>query len=157
MKLKNVFGLKSLSEFLTDIYMKWSEFKIIAGDLNIDLSNGNKQSQSRYKTFRFILITSTYNKSNKEVKNIVGSSNGVIHHDILHTENITDHDFPYVIFNIKKRKVPTMLQVYMQRKLLLNLTYSFDDSEDLALIFNKLVADCINTHAPLRKLKLSRL
>ena len=37
-----------------------------------------------------------------------------------------------------------------------NLVYSFDDPEDQVLIFKKLVADCINTHAPLRKVKLTR-
>ena len=37
-----------------------------------------------------------------------------------------------------------------------NLVYSFDDPEDEVLIFKKLVADCINTHAPLRKVKLTR-
>ena len=36
------------------------------------------------------------------------------------------------------------------------MVYSFDDSEHQVLIFNKLVVDCINTHAPLRKVKLTR-
>ena len=31
-----------------------------------------------------------------------------------------------------------------------------DDPEDQVSIFNKLVVDCINTHAPLRKVKLTR-
>ena len=38
----------------------------------------------------------------------------------------------------------------------LNLVYSFDDPEDQVSIFNKLVVDCINTHAPLRRVKLIR-
>ena len=32
----------------------------------------------------------------------------------------------------------------------------FDDPKDQVSKFNKLVADCINTHAPLRKVKLAR-
>ena len=32
-------------------------------------------------------------------------ANGIIHHDILHNEEINNHDSPYVIFNIKKEKL----------------------------------------------------
>ena len=42
------------------------------------------------------------------------------------------------------------------QQLPLNLVYSFDDPEDLVSIFNKFVVDCINVHAPLRKVKLTR-
>ena len=39
------------------------------------------------------------------------------------------------------------------QQLPLNLVYSFDDPEDQVSVFNKSVVDCINTHAPLRKVK----
>ena len=42
------------------------------------------------------------------------------------------------------------------QQLPLNLVYSFDDPEDQVSIFNKLIVDCINTHTPLRKVKLTR-
>ena len=42
------------------------------------------------------------------------------------------------------------------QQLPLNLVYSFDDPEDQFSIFNKLVVDCINTHARLKKVKLTR-
>ena len=87
-------------------------------------------------------------------------------HDILHTEEISDHDAPYVIFNIKKEKhQPCYKFIYNEKtldmngytsdfqQLPLNLVYSFDDPEDQVLVFNKSVVDCINTHAPLRKVK----
>ena len=90
-------------------------------------------------------------------------------HDILHTEEISDHDAPYVIFNIKKEKhQPCYKFIYNEKtldmngytsdfqQLPLNLVYSFDDPEDQVSVFNKSVVDCINTHAPLRKVKLTR-
>ena len=95
--------------------------------------------------------------------------NGVIHHDIVHTEEISDHDAPYVIFNIKKEKYQPRYKFIGNEKTLdmnsytsdfqqlpLNLVYSFDEPEDQVSIFNKLVVDCINSHAPLRKVKLAR-
>ena len=42
------------------------------------------------------------------------------------------------------------------QQLPLNLVYSFDDPKDQVSIFNKLVVDCNNTHAPLRRVKLTR-
>ena len=47
-------------------------------------------------------------QSSKELKNIDHVIStiaiGVIHRDILHTEEISNHDAPYVIFNIRKEK-----------------------------------------------------
>ena len=48
---------EKFERILSEFYIKWSGVIIIDCDFNIDLLNGNKQS--------FILITSTYNKSNK--------------------------------------------------------------------------------------------
>ena len=95
--------------------------------------------------------------------------NGVIHHDILHTEEISNHDTPHVIFNIKKENYQPRYKFLRNEKtfdmnsylsefqqLPLNLVHSFDDSQDQVWIFNKLVVDCINTQAPLRKVKRTR-
>ena len=92
-----------------------------------------------------------------------------MHHDIVHTEEISDHDAPYVIFNIKKEKYQPRYKFIRNEKTLdmnsytvdfhqlpLNLVYSFDGPEDQVSIFNKLVVDCIDTHAPIRKVRLSR-
>ena len=84
--------------------------------------------------------------------------NGVIDHDTLHTEEISNHDAPYVIFNIKKEKYqPRYKFIRNEKQLPLNLVYSFDDPEDQVSSFNKFVVDFINTHAPIRKVKLTRL
>ena len=40
--------LENSERILTEIYIKWSGVMIIAGDFNIDLLNGNKQSQSHH-------------------------------------------------------------------------------------------------------------
>ena len=95
--------------------------------------------------------------------------NCVINQDILPTEETSDPDALYVIFNIKKEKYQPHYKFIHNEKALdmnsyttdfqelpLNLVYSFDDPEDQVLIFNKLVVDCINTRVPLRKVKLTR-
>ena len=108
---------------------------------------------------------------NKTINDHVFSTipNSVTNHDIVHTEEISDHDTPYVIFNIKKEKYQPRYKFIRNEKnldmnsytsdfqqLRLNLVCSFDDPGGHVSIFNKLVVDCINTHAPLRKVKLTR-
>ena len=44
--------------------------------------------------------------------------NGVIHDDIVHTEEISDHDAPYVIFTIKKKSTNHARNLYVTEKLL---------------------------------------
>ena len=88
---------------------------------------------------------------------------------ILHTEEISDRDAPYVILNIKKEKHQPRCRFIRNEKTLdmnsytsdfqqlpLNLINIFDDPEDQVSIFNKLVVDYTNTQAPIRKVKLTR-
>ena len=42
------------------------------------------------------------------------------------------------------------------QQLPLNLVYSFNDPDDQVAILNKLITDCINIHAPLKRVKLTR-
>ena len=64
----------------------------------------------------------------------------VLKHDALNTKEISDHDTPYVIFNIKKKKCEPRYKFTRKEKPLvmeknvtnfqqlpLNLVYSFDD------------------------------
>ena len=55
--------LEKFERILTEIYIKWSKVLIIAGDFNVDLLNGNKQSQRRYKDILHQHITKAIRKS----------------------------------------------------------------------------------------------
>ena len=159
----------------TKIYIKWSGDVIIVCYCNIDFLNENKQAQRRHKDIlhSFPLrqhITKATRKSKTSIDHVISTiPNGVIHHDILHTEKISDHDAPYIIFNIKKEKYQPCYRFISSEKtfdmssyifdfqqLSLSLVYPFDDPEDHVSIFTKVITECINTHALLRKVKLTR-
>ena len=78
--------------------------------LKIDVLNGSKESQRRYKDIlhSFSLrqhITSPTRKSKTLIDHGLSTiPDRLIHHDVLNTEEISDHDTPYVIFNIKKER-----------------------------------------------------
>ena len=167
-------SLEKFERILTEIYIKWSGVIIIAGDFNIDLLNGNKQSQRLYKDIlhSFSLrqhITKATGKSRTLIDHVISTiPSGVIHHDILHTEERSNHDAPYVISISKKNYQPRYRFILNEKtldmnsyisdfqQLPLNLVYSFDVPEDQVSIFNKFVVDYINSHATLKKVKLTR-
>ena len=47
--------------------------------------------------------------------------NGVIHHNIVHTEKISNHDTPYVIFNIKTKSTNHTTTLYITKKILIRI------------------------------------
>ena len=84
-------------------------------------------------------------------------------------DEISDHDTPFVILNIKKeryeprykyirdeRKVDMNQYVNDFSKLPLSLVYGFEVPEDQISNLNKLFIDSLERHAPTRWLKLTR-
>ena len=153
--------LEKFEYILSEVYTKWNGVIILAGDLNIDLLNGTKESQRRYKDIlhSFSLrqhITSPTRKSKTLIDHVISNiPDRVIHHDVLNTKEISDHDTPYVIFNINKEKYEPRYKLIRNEKslvmencatdfqqLLLNLVYSFDDPDDQVAMLNKLITDC---------------
>ena len=112
-------------------------------------------------------ITSPTRKSKTLIDHVIER---VMHHDVLNTEEISNHETAYIIFNIKKEKYEPrykfvcnerslVMEIYVTdfKQLPLNFVYSFDDRDDQVAILNKLITDCINIHAPLKTVKLTRL
>ena len=92
-----------------------------------------------------------------------------MHSDILHTDEISDCDMPYAILNVKKERYEQRYKYIWSEKdidinsyvsdfqeLPLNLVYAFDEPDDQVTILNKLVLDCIEKHAPIKKVRLTR-
>ena len=92
-----------------------------------------------------------------------------MHSDILHTDEISEHDMPYAILNVKKERYEQRykyirsekdldINSYVSdfRELPLNLVYAFDEPDDKVTILNKLILDCIEKHAPIKRIRLTR-
>ena len=87
---------------------KWDGIIIITGDMNIDLIGEQKESKKRYKNIlhSFNLhqhITNPTRKDKSLIDHICSNiPNKLIHDDVICTDEISDHDTPFVILNIKK-------------------------------------------------------
>ena len=143
--------LEKFERILSEIYIKRNGVIIIAGNFNIDLLDRNKQSNVVTKTFyiHFTLgqhITTATRKSKTLIDHVISTiPNGVIHHNVLHTEEISDRDALYVILNIKNEKYQPRYKFIHNEKTLdmnsytsdfeqlpLSLVYSFHDPEEQA-------------------------
>ena len=86
---------------------------IITGDINIDLIGDQKESTKRYKNIlhSFNLhhhITKPTRKDKSLIDNICSNvPKKLIHNDVIYTDEISDHDTPFVILNIKKSAIST--------------------------------------------------
>ena len=96
----------------------------------------------------------------------------VTHTGVLPCSNISDHDGPYACINIRHirtdRFVPRFkilrserhfeVEKYIQdfEQLSLSIIYGVDDPNDKLDMFNTLVIECIENHAPLKRMKITR-
>ena len=96
-------------------------------------------------------------------------NNKLLHTDVLMTNEISDHDTPYGIFNIKKECYESRYKYVRNEKdlnmndyvadfklLPTNIIFGSDNPNDQIAMFNKLITDCIADHALIKKIKFTR-
>ena len=89
--------------------MKWNHVFIVTGDFNIDLLGEPKESTWRYKnllhTFSLQHITKATRKNKTLIDHIISNMNNkLLHTDVLMTDEISDHDMPFGILNMKEQR-----------------------------------------------------
>ena len=165
--------LDNFESLSADVYLKWKGVFIVTGDFNIDLLGEPKESTLRYKNLLHTVslhqhITKATRK-NKTLINHISSNmdNKLLHTDVLMTDEISDHETPYGIFNIKKKRYkPRYKYVRNEKDLNINdyvsyfklfptsIVFGFDDPNDQIAMLNKLVTDCIADLVPLKKIQI---
>ena len=167
--------LLEFEAMLADIMTKWTGIIFITGDTNIDLLADEKASQTRYKEILSCYnLTQLINKATRKQKTLIDHvvtniPNKLLHTDVLDTDEISDHDTPYVIMNVKKEKFePRYKYIHDERnfkqddfksdfsQLPFNLCFAFDNPEDKLDMLNHLILSCLERHAPIKRVKITR-
>ena len=149
--------------------MKWKGVFIVTGDFNITLLGEPKESTRRYKnllhTFPLLQHITKATRKNKALIDLISSniSNKLLRTEVLMTDEVSDHDTPYGIFNIKKERYePRYKYVRNERDLNMNdyfadfkllptsIVFGFDNPNDQIAMLNKLITDCISDHASIK-------
>ena len=147
---------------------------VITGDFNINLLKTTTVSD----TFNEIL--DTYNLK-QHISNptrhdtvlidhiISTDSLKLVHEGIVYCDEISDHDAPFAIFKNSPAKYETRYKFVRDERTLsmddfvkdfatlpLSIVYAVQDVSDKVDLLNKLTIECIEKHAPMRRVKITR-
>ena len=108
---------------------------VIAGDFNIDVYS-EAQSRNLYfntlRTFDICQLITKPTRNNQRLIDYISSNipDKLVHQDVIPADDISDHDLPYVILNIRKQRFEPRFKYIRNEKELNMDTYI----QDLSLI-----------------------
>ena len=162
--------LEKFEQFLANIYTTWNGVLIVTGDFNINLLSHQNESTDRYKNILHTFscqphVTKTKRKGKTLTDHISSNiSTKLIHCKVISSDEISDHDEPYAIFNIKKERFQKRYKYVRDQKSLdinkyildfkqppTSLVYAFDEPDDKISVLSKLVNQCISEHASIKR------
>ena len=151
---------------------------MITGDFNLDLLCTSKPEVLQYcDILEQFNLTQIVNKPTRITLNRASLIDHIIlsdpaickHTDVLPCPHISDHDGPYAVLNVRLLRFQPRLKYIREEKHLnieqyvsdmsylpFSLIYAFEDVETKLDIFNSFILDCINKHAPSKKVKVTR-
>ena len=165
---------EKFDSLMTQIYSKWNGIIVITGDFNIDVLSETQSRDLYSNILRTFDISQHITKPTRKNQRLIDhiSSNipdKLVHQDVIPADDISDHDLPYIILNIRKQRFEPRFKYIRNEKELnmdtylqdisqtpFSLVYSMDDPNDKLSIFNELVLNCVNNHAPLIRTRFTR-
>ena len=166
--------LEKFETLISQVTLLYEGPIIITGDFNIDLAKVSPEAE-RYKdildSFNLVQHGTQPTRNSKSLIDHIISSQDIkpLDHGLVFCDEISDHDAPFCIFKAAKMKYEPRYKVirdernldmvdYMNdfQSLPLSLVYVFDTASDKVNVLNNMITDCIQKHAPLRKVKITR-
>ena len=151
---------------------------LITGDININVLNTNRPDVIKYlnilSQFNLHQIINTPTRSTDVTQTlidhiIVSDTELVKHSGVLPCPSISDRDGPYALLNIRSPRYEPRFKIIRDEKnfdrshfikdvanLPFSIIYGIDDPEEKLEIFNEMLLSVINTHAPLKKIRVTR-
>ena len=158
-----------------NISRKWNGLLLITGDFNIDFLATECTITKYYNDILnshhlFQVIAKPTRMNTSLIDHFITSTPEKIKlNDVLPCCEISDHDGPYIGINARmERYQPRFKYIRDNSKLVLedfkadfqklpfSTVYAMENPEDKLDIFNTLVAECINRHEPLKRIKCTR-
>ena len=167
--------LKKFDSLVHNISRKWNGLLLITGDFNIDFLATECTITKYYNDILnshhlFQVIAKPTRMNTSLIDHFITSTPEKIKlNDVLPCCEISDHDGPYIGINARmERYQPRFKYIRDNSKLVLedfkadfqklpfSTVYAMENPEDKLDIFNTLVAECINRHEPLKRIKCTR-
>ena len=170
--------LDGFETLLSSITASWDGLLLLTGDTNFDLLKPNIPGTKQYidilKTFNLEQVVTKPTRSTATSQTIVdhfitNEPRRVTYTDVLPCPLVSDHDAPYVCMNVRvTRFQPRHKFIRDERtfnetafledfkRLPLSIIYGVDDPEEKLQLFNTMFTDCLERHAPLKRIKVTR-
>ena len=156
----------------------WKHPFIITGDINVDLLDRSKPETTPYMDtidqFNLKQIVTKPTRVTPQGQSLidhilVSDETIVTHTDVLPCGSISDHDAVYSVLNVRKpRFTPRFKYIRNERNFVkehfiqdasilpFSVVYAFDDADNMLDTFSSLISECIEKHAPMKRVKITR-
>ena len=169
--------MEQFENLLTHLTTEWDGALLIMGDFNIYLLDRHSAIVVQYKNMldsyslhRHVEVpTCITSKLSMLIDHIICNVPNRVTYNVFPCPTVSDHDAPYVCRNVHVKHFQSRFKFIRSEKefdeqkfiedfskLPLNLIYSTDDIDEKLNLFNSTFPSCLDIHAPLRKIRVTR-
>ena len=164
--------VESLLGYLT---MSWDGLLVVTGDVNIDMRKPSDNLTRKYQTLleafslKQIVTKPTRVTGTSKTHILVNFPQNVTYTDVIPYSMVGDHDAPFVCINVRIPRFQPRFKFLRNEKELdknafkenfsllpLDVVYGLESPDDMVDALNSLIKDCLDRHAPLRRVKVAR-
>ena len=166
--------LENFERVIGNATLDWTGNVVITGDLNIDLLSNSPIKDSYLETLRSFDLTQHVNSPSRKGISLIdhistNSSCKVKFCDVLPTPEISDHDAVFACINTRVARFEPRYKIIRDMRnfdlsayvadtatIPFNIVYATDCADDSLNTLNYLLINCIERHAPLKRIKVTR-
>ena len=170
--------LNDLEDLLSHINTIWDGMIVLTGDINIDCFKPNDSVTKQYLALLDIFnlkqmitkATRVTQHSKTLIDHIITNySSRVTYTDVIPCSIVSDHDAPVACINVRVQRFQARYKYIRNLKhfveqnfiddcsaLPFSLIYSTTDPDEQLHYFNELFTECLQRHAPLRRIRVTR-
>ena len=167
------YWLECFEDFLSHITSTWDGMVGFRGDINFDLICHSDSLVTRYSNTSDMLglePTRVTRTSRKRIDHIITNyPMRISATDVIPTSIVSDHDAPLAYINVRVNQYQPRYKYFRNMKtfdeqgffsdfdtLPLNVVYSSDDPEERLEYFNSMFKECLERHASLWRVRVTR-
>ncbi len=176
--LSNSEWLERFESLLGYLTVNWNGLLVLLGDINIDMlqpsNNLTKQYQSILDVFGIQQMVNQPTRVTRTSRTLIDHivtnyTQNITHTGIIPCSIVSDHDAVFASVNARvARFQPRFKYIRIEKNLdesafredfssvPLNVVYGLDSPDDMVDVMSTLMRECINRHAPLRRVKVTR-
>ena len=167
--------IESLLGYLT---MSWDGLLFVTGDVNIDKQKPSDNLTRNYQTLleafslkQIVTKPTRVTRTSKTLIDhiVVNFPQNITYTDVIPCSMVGDHDAPFACINVRVPRFQPRFQFLRNERELdenafkeyfsllpLDEVYGLESPDDMVDALNSLMKDCLDRHAPLRRVKVTR-